>query len=218
MLISWAANSWGQVIQVPEDCVDRVSPCLVRNEGKNFQFKVQNSKLSLVGGSILKIEKNSNEVNLDLVDGYVSLVVPSSDILSVKIEGSALTEGRWMAARSPQRLDVLSLSDYQLKTYRRSGSAPKLELVKSEFINKKDFVTFVKNFFQNAQDYKSFVLSEASRWKSEFNRQNDNQSKVLLRTIASEKEQAKRDAERKAQEEENAKKLKSEFFYRTFNR
>lgn len=218
MLISWAANSWGQVIQVPEDCVDRVSPCLVRNEGKNFQFKVQNSKLSLVGGSILKIEKNSNEVNLDLVDGYVSLVVPSSDILSVKIEGSALTEGRWMAARSPQRLDVLSLSDYQLKTYRRSGSAPKLELVKSEFINKKDFVTFVKNFFQNAQDYKSFVLSEAPRWKSEFNRQNDNQSKVLLRTIASEKEQAKRDAERKAQEEANAKKLKSEFFYRTFNR
>lgn len=218
-LVGLAANGWAQVIQVPEDCLNRVSPCLIRNEGVNFQFKIQSSKFSLVGGSILKIEKDSrHEINLDLIDGFISFVVAEVDQSKMKIQGSALSKGRWMVARSPQKLELLNLTDYQLRTFRKSTSKSDLELVKSEFINKLDFLNFAKNFFYKTQDYKNFVRSEAPLWKSEFDRQNEIQSKVLMRTIASEKEQAKLEAERKAQEEAQAKKLKSEFFYRTFNR
>lgn len=206
------------VIQVPEDCLNRVSPCLIRAEDKAHQFKLGEHKISLTKEAILKIEFNANHLNLELLDGHVSLVTGEKLDKKFTVNSHPITAGRWIAKRTPKKFDILSLNDYRLSEYQTKKGTAKLLLLRSDFINKKDFVGFTKYFFEKNSEYKSFLAFEAPKWKAEFDRQNNSQAKVLMRTIAAEKEKARIEDKKKALEAAKAKKVRSDFFYRTFNR
>jgi len=64
----------------------------------------------------------------------------------------------------------------------------------------------------------SYLKEHEASWKAEFALQNEIQTKVIARAIASEEAEQKKSIEREKKEKEQIKKVRELFFYRTFYR
>ena len=210
---------WAE-IQVPEDCVNHSFPCLIRADEKNFKFVEANLEIQLTKKSIVKISQEANKhINFELLAGRIEIQEkkPSdqtSSINSVLIDGPHI-----MASRDHDMVSVFNLSNFTLAEYSiqfQNDNFP--ERVSSNFLSKSELVEFTKYYFSQVKGFKAFLASIEKDWSAEFKKQNDTQTKALLRSIASEEKEADEKLRKKQREEAELKKVKSEFFSRTFNR
>lgn len=213
---------WAQTIQVPENCLNKVSPCLFRTEDSSFRFQYDNQQVVLMKDGIIKIYFDENHNNFDLIEGRMNLQMLTKAVKSSSVNNISMDAGQFLISRFSNRLSILNLSHFILKEYSISTDGVKPSLVRSEFMNKKDFVEFTRYYFTNLQQYKKFLAGQSLKWKHEFELQSINQTKVLERSIALETlevaTESKIEREKKELEAAQTKKIKDEFFYRTFKR
>lgn len=205
-------------MQVPENCINRVSPCLVRAEEKDFQFNQRGQTVKILKETIVKMSFDANENNFEILEGRITLIEQEKTTEELKVNSKPVRSGKLFASRFSKSLKVLDFNDFVLSEYVIDPPKTLPQLLKGDFINKKDFIEFTKYFYRSTAQYKGFLASIESDWKREFERQTNSQTKVLMRSIASEQEQAALESARKAREAKEAKKVRETFFYRTFER
>ncbi|MEQ1722603.1 MAG: hypothetical protein ABL930_05470 [Pseudobdellovibrio sp.] len=218
LLLILTVEVQAQLVQVPENCINRVSPCLVRSEDRDFQFMHRGQAVKLLKESIVKISFDENQNNFELLEGRITLDEKDKSVPELLINSKAVRSGQLYASRFGKNLKILDFKDFVLSEYLTSAQGAEPQQLKSDFINKQDFIEFTKHYYSSTAQYKSFLVSIESDWKQEFKKQNNSQTKVLMRSIASEQAEAKREAEIKARNAEELKKVRDTFFYRTFER
>ena len=204
-----------QVVQVPENCVNRKSPCLLRTEDSYFEFSQRNLKIKMNPETILKLEFDDSNDRIEILEGRLILDSNKSGG-NVFIHAQPFQNGLYMVSRTASRLQALHLDNFNFEIYDLKKEAT--EIIRSDFIDKVELISFTKNYFSDFEKYRRFLGSIESKWKLEFEKNNNSQTKVLLRSIASEQEKAKREAEQKRKDSKSLKKVRDDFFYRTFYR
>lgn len=210
----------GAEIQVPEDCINKSYPCLIRAD-QILEFRQAHLSITLTPKSILKIteEKQTKQLNLELLTGRMSVKEVQAPQMEVSLNSIMLEVPHVMVKREQENLDILSLSKFTKVRYAvnfHNGEVP--VRVRSYFLSKIQFVDFTRHYFADVKSFGSFLSSIQPFWVAEFKRQNESQTKALMRSVASE-EKAVEDRIRQEQEQEQKlKKIRDEFFFRTFNR
>lgn len=221
-LLTFTNLSFAQTIQVPENCINRVSPCLLRTEDSFFSFVQFDQKVTLFKEAIVKISFDNKQSNFEIIEGRIRVdrlkQGAKSEQRQLHINGQVFPSGKLLAERISNNLSILNLKNFILSKYHLESNSPWPHLISAEFVNKKDFVLFTKYYFQTVGQYKDFLTSVEENWKKEFFKQNSNQSKVLLRSVASEQKKSKTEFIRDLDDVLVQKKLKDNFFYRTFQR
>lgn len=207
--------AYAQVIQVPEACVNKKSPCLVRTENSFFEFEHRDIKFKMNPETIIKLTYDENNDHLEILEGHVILNSNKSGS-SKFVHHQPCDNGMFMLSRENNKLKSLRLDNFKFELYELKNDA--VEIVKSDFIDKLELISFSKEFFIDINKYKAFLSSIEKRWKEEFIKDNSSQTKVLLRSIASEQERVKKEADEKRKNERSLKKVRDNFFYRTFYR
>jgi len=204
-------------IQVPEDCIDHAYPCLIRADNM-FSFKQGNLNIRLTPKSILKITKENKQLNLELLTGRMSVNELTSSEETMTVNSVLMESSEFMVKRDHDELDLLSLTKFTRTHYLINVQENIPVRVRSNFLSKSEFIDFTRYYFSSIKDFKGFLTSTESKWAVEFQKQNESQTKALMRSVASEE---KASEERIRQEQEKAqalKKAKEELFFRTFRR
>lgn len=206
-------------IQVPENCVNNVSPCLVRSDSKPFVFKQGELKIVLVKNSIIKIIEEGSHINIEILKGFVDLQLTTKMSKTVSVNSVLIESVRSFTARDRDQLKILSHNNYVQTVYQlMSYNAEYAERIKSQFLSKTELVELSRHFFVNTSELKLFLKQIEKNWLAEFKRQNETQTKVLTRSIASEEKAVEERLKKQEREQAELKKLKKELFFRTFNR
>jgi len=212
---------WAQAeIQVPEDCINKTYPCLIRADSQ-IEFKQAHLFITLTPKSIVKITKDNDtsQLNFELLTGRMSVKETSASDLAVAVNSVLVEVPYIFVKRERDELDILNLSKFTRVRYSiniQNNNVP--VRVRSNFFSKSDFVDFTRHYFSDIGQFKNFLTAVQSDWVAEFKNQNESQTKALMRSVASE-EKAVEDRVRQEQERERQiKKVKDEFFFRTFSR
>ncbi len=217
-ILLFATPGFAQTVLVPEDCLGKVSPCLVHTDEKFFEFMFDGQKVKLLKEGILKISFDQTQNHFELIDGRIDVKKIERNQRALFINGNKVKTGWIMASRVLRTLSVLDMKTFNFSVYEATAKQSVFTQVRSDIIDKTDFVSFTKYYFQNLRDYKSFLAGQASNWKREFAKENNSQTKVLMRTIASERKKAQIEAQKNSVQTDETKKVRELFFYRTFER
>lgn len=218
LILMLSVAGFAQTVQVPEDCLGKVSPCLVHTDETFFEFMFDGQKVKLLKEGILKISFDQMQSHFELIDGRIDVKKIEKNQRALFINGNQVKTAWFMASRVLRTLSVLDMKTFNLSIYETAASQAAFVQVRSDITDKSDFVSFTKYYFQNLTEYKSFLAGQAGNWKREFAKQNSSQTKVLMRTIASEREKARLEARRNSAQTDKSKKVRELFFYRTFER
>lgn len=214
-----AADTSG-VIQVPDQCAGRESPCLIRVGPRAFEFEDHGLKLRILPQAIVKLTAGTADgaLALEVYEGRVH-VTPVEGALkrNLTVQQLAQPAAALLVSRFGDRLRILRLNDFVLGDYEIQLKEPPRQ-IRSGFATKKDFVDFTRFYFQAAGEFKAFLNRQGEAWKSEFQRQNAVQTKVLNRSVASVQNEADASARAEAARARDSKKVREQFFYRTFHR
>lgn len=217
-ILLFTTAGFTQTVLVPEDCLGKVSPCLVHTDEKFFEFMYDGQRVKLLKEGILKISFDQMQSHFELVDGRIDVKKIEKNQRALFINGNKVKTGWIMASRVLRTLSVLDMKTFNFSVYESTANQSVFTQVRSDIIDKTDFVSFTKYYFQNLRDYKSFLAVQASNWRREFAKENNSQTKVLMRTIASEREKARIEARKNSAQSDETKKARELFFYRTFER
>lgn len=205
-------------IQVPEDCINKVYPCLIRAD-RQLEFKQANLEVSLTPKTIVKITKDNAQLNFELLTGRMSVKERELSEHAVSINSVLLESPFVLAKRDHDDLDILSLSKFIKVRYTIKIQNDNLPVrVRSFFLSKNEFVDFTRHYFTDINKFKNFLTLIQPHWVAEFKKQNENQTKALMRSVASEEKAAEERVRQEHERERQTKKIKDEFFSRTFNR
>ncbi|MGZ3691040.1 MAG: hypothetical protein ACXVAX_06040 [Pseudobdellovibrio sp.] len=170
--------------------------------------------------SIVKITaEEDGPVNFEILKGYISLEEKAESSIPVSINGVLLDSVKVFASRDKSQVQIFNLTNFVMSEYHlnyQNNDYP--ERVKSVFLSKRELVEYSKSFFQQVGKFKVFLTSIESDWRAEFRKQNESQTKVLMRSIASEEKEAEDRLKKQERERAELKKVKNDFFNRTFNR
>lgn len=211
-------SGFAQTVQVPENCINKISPCLIHTNNSFFEFVHDGQQIRMLKEAILKISFDEKTNNFEVINGRISLNEKNRTQKTLLVNGLPLRTGKILMDRSINSLSILNLSDFILSEYQFANNSMQPTLLRANFINKNDFIMFTKSYFLSIGEYKKFLAVQAKNWKSEFAKQNNSQTKVLLRTIASEKKKTEIEAEKNRVAAKQLKKVREMFFYRTFER
>lgn len=217
ILFLLAHSAFTQTVQVPENCLSRVSPCLIHTNDSSYSFNYDGQQVTLQKEAILKISFDEQRSRFEVLDGRISLKKKAKNLKVIWVNGVSVKAGWHLVSRNTGRLSLLDMNSFVLSTFEANGNAA-FKPVSSEFIDKNEFIGFTKFYFQNMTEYNAFLSSQSVNWKREFQKQNNNQTKVLLRTLASEREKARLEGLKKTARASESKKVRDLFFYRTFER
>lgn len=206
-----------ETVQVPELCAAKQSPCVIRTDDQFFIYRQQGLQIKIVRESIVKIIKTDNHLNFDILKGRIELQEYEPTKTTASINDVLIDGSRVMAHRLRESFEIFDLNAYNLARYQiKQGVYP--ERLSQNFISKADLVQFTRHYFASVDQFKSFLGSIEKNWVAEFKRQNENQTKALLRSVASEEKAVEDRVKQKNREESELKKVKNEFFFRTFQR
>lgn len=218
-ILMFAVTGFAQTVLVPEDCIEgKVSPCLIHTDEKFFDFMYDGQKVRLLKEGILKISFDEIKSHFELIDGRIDVKKIEKNQRALFVNGNQVKTLWFMASRVMHTLSVLDMKTFNLSIFETTGKQAPFVPVRSDIIDKNDFVSFTKYYFVNLKDYKNFLGAQAGNWKREFAKQNNSQTKVLMRTIASEREKARVEARKNSEQSGGTKKVRELFFYRTFER
>jgi len=220
VLVFFATVSLKAEIQVPEDCINKTYPCLVRAD-QLLEFKQAHLLVTLTPKSIVKITKDSNDsqLNFELLTGRLSVKEVETAAWAVSVNAVMLEVPHAMIKRDHDELDVLNLIKFTKVRYAiniQNNNVP--VRVRSYFLSKSEFVDFTRHYFAETKAFKNFLTGIQSLWIAEFKSQNESQTKALMRSVASEEKAAEDRVRQEQERERQIKKVKDEFFFRTFNR
>ncbi len=210
-----------EVIQVPEGCIHSESaPCLVRSTKQAALLSKNKDYSYLVDAkSITKWNSYQDEIKVEVLEG--TLYIKKSEGFSkvFNINGVVLTSHSFFVSRDQQKLKILDgekfvMSEYQLSSNAEVGSV----VVKVDFVDKLNLIAFLSQFFHTKPQLMDYLKKNESKWSQEFAQQNKNQTKVLVRAIASVEDEERMNVLRKQKQEKELKRVRQEFFYRTFYR
>ena len=207
-----------QTVQVPESCLNQVSPCLIHTAEGDFQFDYDGQRVTLLKEGILKITFDEQRSHFELLDGRIVIKKANKSLKALSINGQTMKTGWLMVSRSGNALSILDMKSFVMTRAESDGTKSIFKTTGSDFVDKNEFVGFTKFFFHDLREYKSFLIIQAPNWKREFEAQNNSQTKVLMRTIASEQKKARVEAEKNSLNANQTKKVRELFFYRTFER
>ncbi len=203
------------VLEVPELCfANKAAPCLtqIQDAGKTL----------IVDGATFKISPNSilqwnsfTDLSLDLVKGSFILTDTKSPF---KLNEIYISKPQQMIQRRENLILGLDLKSFILSTYKLSEVRSNTVLLKSEFLEKSQLLKYVSSFFERKTAYVEFLKSIESLWKAEFVSQTKIQTKVLERGVASVEEAGKAENTERFRQQLQLKKVREQFFNRTFYR
>lgn len=214
-IISWQA--WAG-IQVPEDCINKAYPCLIRAD-QLMEFKQEHLIIGLTPKTIIKITKDEAQLNIEVLTGRMSVKEAGSPKLAVSVNSVMLEMTHALVRRDHDELDILNLNKFTKVRYSiniQNNNVP--VRVTSYFLSKSEFVDFTRHYFTEVKKFKSFLTSIEPEWIAEFKNQNESQTKAIMRSVASEEKAAEDRVRQEQERERQLKKAKDEFFFRTFNR
>lgn len=218
-LLSFATVQ-AQTIQVPEKCAARTTPCLIKTMNEKYKFSYEGYEVIISPDTIIKISRDQKHFNFDVLKGHISLEkTKASSENTASIDTVMVDSDHVMASRDASSLRVLNLEHFTLTDYTIEGG-PEVYAVRlnSGFASKTELINFSKNHFEKVADLRRFLNSIEEDWVAEFKRQNDLQTKALMRSVASEEEEAQKKALERRRLDEQRKKARNELFYRTFER
>lgn len=210
-----------ETVQVPENCINRISPCMVRTDETAIRFNMGKLVVRVQKQSIVKLSWDERENRFEIFEGRFSLNLnePHRKIQKiVRLHSIVLAEPRILVSRKFEKLDVLNLSNFFLSHYKVNGPHSEIELGSSDIASKAELVSMSRYYFEHMSDFKAFLSSSADTWKLSFDQETARQTKVLQRSIASVEEHQRAAAAEKARKDAQLKKVRDEFFYRTFER
>lgn len=207
-------------IQVPEDCINKTYPCLIRADSLT-EFKQAHLVVSLTPKSIVKITKDNDtsQLNFELLTGRMSVKETSAPDFAVAVNSVLIEVPHVLVKRDRDELDILNLTKFTKVRYSiniQNNNVP--VRVRSNFLSKSEFVDFTRHYFTDISKFKSFLTAVQSDWIAEFKNQNESQTKALMRSVASEEKAAEDRVRQEQARERQIKKVKDEFFFRTFSR
>lgn len=220
LLFSLSLAVEAQTIQVPEKCAARTSPCIIKTLTEDYKFSYQGYDVNISPETIIKISNDKNHYNFDVLKGHLSLErVKASPENTASIDTVMIDSDHIMASRDGASLKVLNLEHFVLSEYKIEGGAEAYAVrLKSDFASKTELIGFAKNHFEKVAELRRFLSSVEEDWVKEFKHQNDLQTKALMRSVASEDEEAQKQALERRRLDEQRKKSRNQLFYRTFER
>lgn len=211
-----------ELLSVPENCLQQeISPCLVK-VGENRTLKSKSALFSFVVAedSIFKILQFSSPFKFELLQG--KMVVQSGSKKTIQFTLNDVPfDSKTVFAKfgEGRRLQVYDSKNFILSEYEQAENlGQEAVLRKSEFLAKLDMIRFLSEFFFSKKSLLGYLKSIELSWKNELKIQTNDQTIALQRSIASiekAEEQSKAQAEKEAEE---LKKVRRQFFYRTFYR
>ncbi|MBC7420692.1 MAG: hypothetical protein H7328_08185 [Bdellovibrio sp.] len=210
-----------ELIQVPENCIQIAAvPCLVRSAKQEaLQSKNKDYSYLVDSHSITKWISFGVVTKLDLLDGTLYVKKAEDSQTTFNVNDIQVKANSFFVARDKQKLKILDgekflMTEYQLSSNKEIGSV----VVKIDFVDKKNLISFLSNFFHTKEQLVQYLKKSEGNWIKEFASQNANQTKVLVRSIASVEDQERNRLLKKQYDEKELKKVRETFFYRTFYR
>ena len=155
------------------------------------------------------------DLSVDLLKG--SLVVTGNTV-PFKLNEIYISKSSQMIQRRENLILGLDLKSFILSTYKLSKVRSNTVLLKSEFMEKAQLLKYVSTFFERKIAYVEFLKSIENLWKAEFVSQTTIQTKVLERSVASSEQSGKSENAERLRQELELKKVREQFFNRTFFR
>lgn len=217
----FSASANELAVQVPENCINRVSPCLVRTTDRPFKFKQGDLRVQVQKNTALKISSTDRENHFEILNGRVSINIDrkvSSTQKQLSLQGVVVGEPRVMVSRQQDELKILNMSNFYLSEYRIINRTTEPQLIKTEMADKKTLIQFSRHHFEDLKSFKLFLGFIEKDWRSAFKSYSENQTKVLRRAVASLQKQQELEAERNFRNSRKTKKVRDDFFSRTFER
>lgn len=152
------------------------------------------SKLATKGEAVAAMEE-SLHINGILVKSAYVMVHKDNDVIKIL------------------ELKKFSVSDYDLTNVKQSPI-----LIKSHLATKTEVVFFAAPFFKTKNKFLSFLKTVEKPFAKQLEAQTEAQTIVLKRALASVEEENKVAADKKAAADAKLKKVREQFFYRTFYR
>jgi hypothetical protein len=220
-LISTGLAVKAETVQVPENCINRISPCMVRTDASPVRFNLGGLVVRIQKQSIVKLSWDEHENRFEIFEGRLSLNLnePQRKVQKpVRLHSVVLADPRVLVSRRFEKLDVLHLGNFFLSHYKVNGPHSELELASSDIVSKAELVGMSRFYFSSMGEFKAFLKASAATWSQSFAQETARQTKVLKRSIASVEERQRATAAEKARKAAQLKKVRDEFFYRTFER
>lgn len=210
-----------KLIEVPEGCISEKNvPCLVQVQVEEEQVVLEDFKIRIYPNSIVKWtsfesdEEEQKKIAFDLLKGQIFFEI-KEPILVNSIE---FKNRVGMIQKTSDFLDSFDIKTFNLTTYKMDEKNKPEKIIKSRFLDKNEFVHFTAQFFKSTKSLKQFLTALEPYWKKQFETQAEIQTKVLSRSVASVEDEKKRNEEEIKQRQKQFKKVRDEFFYRTFYR
>ncbi len=204
-----------RVTVVPEDCfLKKQSPCLTQVDESEETLSVGKTSLRIKAGTILHW-KNFSEISVDILKGAFHITGSEN---ALKLNEIPIAKKNQMLTKQENLILSLDLDSFILSTYDLSAQRANTVLQRTSFLEKPDFLKFTAQFFERKSAFVAFLKSVEPSWKTEFNHNTASQSKILSRAVASVEESEKIELLEKERLTQELKKVREQFFYRTFYR
>ncbi len=214
LLISGVAL--GKPLEVPENCfVEKKVPCLTKVQNLEDLFVVNNVTFRALNDSIIEWDSLETEPSLNLLKGAIEVKSASAVF---KINQITLAQSDLLIEKKGQSLLILDLKTFMLSTFALSSIKANTVLAKSNFLEKSELLQFASHFYLTRKGFTEFAKAIQPRWKKEFKLQTATQTKVLNRSVASAREAEENQQAEALRLQQQLKKVREEFFYRTFYR
>ena len=214
LIYSFAAAA--QVLEVPDKCFsEKKVPCLVKMQSQQQDLFLNQTRFRITKNSLFQFNSFNPLLSLSILQGGFQLAKNSQ---SFKIDGVAVSAENALIEKKEKNLYVLNLRNFVLANYSLSEVQANSVLFKTVFLEKNELLQFMSHFFSSSQSFKDFVKSIEQSWKNELISQADIQTKVLKRGLAAVEFNENKKKLEDSRSQQSLKKVREEFFYRTFYR
>ncbi len=218
-MLSLAAQ--GEILSLPEDCVAKeISPCLVRALNADIlQGRSDRFQLVLGNGAIVKLTSFTPALRIDLLQGELIIQSKNKKPMAFKINEVPFVSKMVLVHIRERNIKAFDTKTFILSEYQQSSQSGQDTVInKAEFLSKLDMIKFVSIFYPQKTQLLSFLKGIEPAWEKEFATQTSHQTKALKRSVASVEADEAETQRQKLRQEEELKKLRNLFFYRTFYR
>ena len=216
LILFYGFRVMAEMIEVPEKCfADKKAPCLIKIQSEQQDLVLNETRFLALKETLIRWDSFDQEISLSLLKGGFQF---KKNLHSLKIDGVVVSAENAFIEKKEKNLYVLNLKSFMLANYSLAEIQANSVLSKTVFLEKNELLQYMSHFFSTRQSFKDFVQSIEQSWKKELIAQADVQTKVLRRGIASVELNENKKKQEYARSQQNLKKVREEFFYRTFYR
>lgn len=221
-LLFFTGYASAEILSIPENCLaQEVAPCLIKtSENQNLKSHSGQFILAATEDTIVKIIQFTSPFQFELLQGKVIIRSSTKKVIEFTLNDVRFaTRVVFAQFNQERRLQVYDTMKFILSEYEQGLQKGQESVIrKAEFLAKRDMIRFLSEYFVNKKYLVVYLKSIEASWKKEFKVQTNDQTIALQRSIASIEKVEAEDKRQTAEEAEELKKVRSQFFYRTFYR